>query len=126
MRIYILFIFGLIICSNSFAQKVSGKVEDTTGVPLGNVSVMLNSGPEKLSTLTNNDGFFLFSNVLSDEFVLTYTSVGFMEYSQKYRRDKGGREFRVDTIHLKQKIDALSEIIIQKNPITINGGYHSI
>jgi len=123
LRISLLFIVTLFICRESFAQKireVKGRVEDTTGLPLGNVSVILNSNFEHLSTLTNGDGVFRFSKITSPEFILTFSSVGFQEYSQNYIPGKEAKGYRIQTIKLKQKINELSEIIIQKkNPIAI-------
>ena len=123
MRISLLFLVTLFISRESLAQTVravSGRVEDTTGLPLGNVSVILNSTAEKLSTLTNDGGVFHFSKVTSSEFVLTFTSVGFHEYSQIYIPGKDVKVYRIRTVKLKQKINELTEIIIQqKNPITI-------
>lgn len=123
MRISLLVLVTLFISRESLAQAVravSGRVEDTTGLPLGNVSVILNSNAGKLSTLTNDGGVFHFSKVTSSEFVLTFTSVGFHEYSQIYIPGKGVKVYRIRTVKLEQKINELSEIIIQKkNPITI-------
>jgi hypothetical protein len=123
LKISVLFLITLFIYKESFAQKVrtvNGRVEDTTGLPLGNVSVILNSNFEKISTLTDDEGLFHFSKVTSSEFVLTFSCVGFQQYSQNYLPAKDAKVYRIGPVKLKQQINELSEIIIQKkNPIVI-------
>ncbi|HEY5392520.1 MAG TPA: carboxypeptidase-like regulatory domain-containing protein, partial [Hanamia sp.] len=123
MRILTLSLFALLISSVSVAQQmrtVHGSVTDTTGSPLYGVTVNLHSPSENLTTVTTSSGSFHFAKVSSIQFVITITSVGFVSYSQAYTiTGKEGRSYTIKPVKLKVKVGELSEVVIEKTPITI-------
>lgn len=123
MRIFTLCLLALFISSLSLAQQVrtvSGTVIDTTASLLANVTVNLKSASENLTTVTTEQGAFHFPKVSSSEFVITLTSVGFQPFSQHYTiSPKDGKAFVIKPIPLKMDLGELSEVIIERNPITV-------
>ncbi|HJY21624.1 MAG TPA: TonB-dependent receptor [Hanamia sp.] len=123
MRRFILSLVVLFVTTASLAQQarvVNGSVVDTTEGPLENATINLKSASENLTTTTNASGAFHFAKVSAHEFVITITSVGFQDFSQAYTvSGKDGKTFSIQPIKLKMKLDELSEVIIEKNPITI-------
>jgi hypothetical protein len=125
MRVFIVCLVSLFISSALSAQQtraVNGSVFDTTGSPLNGVSVNLKSASENLSTITSATGAFHFSKVSSPEFVITFTSIGFQEYSQAYivSNKESSKAFRIKNVKLKVKLNELNEVIIVgKTPVTI-------
>ncbi|HEY5371813.1 MAG TPA: TonB-dependent receptor [Hanamia sp.] len=123
MKIFTFSLFALFISLASFAQqmkKVHGSVTDTTGSPLYGVTVNLKSATENLTTVTTSSGSFEFSKVSSSEFTINITSVGFVGYSRDYVvASKEGKSFTIKPIQIKITVGELSEVIIERTPITI-------
>lgn len=65
-------------------RNVEGTVLDTAGNPLHGVSVRLTSRVDTLISISDERGKFNFSGVLSREFKLTFSMLGFRIFDRSY------------------------------------------
>lgn len=65
--------------------EVSGTVTDPSGASIPRASVTLTSDETKASrtTLANQDGRFIFTNVLAGQYTVSVTASGFKKFEQK-------------------------------------------
>ena len=95
---------GSLLCINAHAQKkvVTGKVTDSTGAPIPNVTVRLKAG--RSGTSTSDSGTFQISANPTDE--LIFSNVGFEPQEVRV----GSRDNF--TILLRRTNQALNEVVV--------------
>lgn len=115
--------FLLLISENVFAQnsyQVQGTVADTAGVPLIGTIVKLVTTTDSLTTATDNNGLYRFSNVKAASFRLSVRLIGFNEYTNLYQFSSNIKMIKVPPIQLKEMLRQLKAVnIVDVNPITM-------
>lgn len=84
--IVLIHVLSLFSIASAFAQTpsrtVEGLVVDSTGLGLKGVSVRLVSSLDSMTTSTNKDGFYTFTNVQGKNLHITYSMLGFQIVSR--------------------------------------------
>ncbi|XMO86176.1 outer membrane beta-barrel family protein [Algibacter sp. AS12] len=111
--------FFITLTSLCFSQQFSvrGAVLDSVNTPIAyaNVIIFNNEQPENVKGLTtNDDGFFEFDNLVSGEYILTVSFLGFEKFSKTLKIES---DSNIGTIILKENIEALNGVtVIAKRP----------
>ncbi|RYY29267.1 MAG: carboxypeptidase regulatory-like domain-containing protein, partial [Sphingobacteriaceae bacterium] len=123
MNKLLLCIFLLLFTTTIFAQgvqQVQGTVTDTAGVPLPGAIVKLKTTIDSLTTVTDNNGLYHFSNVKAASFKLSVRLIGFNEYTKPYQFSSNLRLIKIPVIHLKEELRQLNAVnVVDVNPITM-------
>ncbi|MDQ6609503.1 MAG: carboxypeptidase-like regulatory domain-containing protein, partial [Bacteroidota bacterium] len=83
MRNYVLLLFAIFISTISWAQNrgtINGKVTDDNGQPMPGATVTIRESG--VSTISDNNGLFSFSNVRTGRATLVVSFVGFADREQ--------------------------------------------
>ncbi len=115
------FLFSAIIL---FAQtpaapvlhEVSGVIQDSTGVTIIGASIKLTSPKDTLTTVTNNDGIFVFKDVKSAQFTLTITSIGFATLNKRFLYSDATARIVLDPIVIRESSNLLKEVVVNGAP----------
>ncbi len=100
--------------------QLSGKVTDTVGIALFYATVQLIDGKDTISTLTREDGLFVFSNRRIRKFRLHVDMKGFLAFDQSFVVDGERSSIRLSPIVLKEHFNELDPVIISRmRPVTI-------
>jgi TonB-linked SusC/RagA family outer membrane protein len=84
--------------------QIVGRVTDSKGIPLQNVSVLISG--TKIGTTTGNDGRFILTSPNDKNIVLEISSVGFITKTVKI-----GKETEIN-VTLEQDITGLSDVVV--------------
>ncbi len=125
MRKQLLFI-TLTACTSLFAlaqtgRQVSGHLTDSSGNPVQNASVklfFLNS-TDTLKTTSSNEGRFVFKQVRSGNFSLLVSSIGYINFEQRFSFEGNTRNINIPPISLKPDYKTLQEVVISTPPIQV-------
>lgn len=120
---FFLLVLVLSCTSQSFAQsnkRVRGLVSDSSKTALSNANVVLIAGTDTLHTTTDAEGYFSFSKLKCESFLLHISSMGYKNYSSTH---SFGKEKHLDIkgIELASSPNMLKtvEIKAKPNPIRI-------
>lgn len=97
-------------------REISGIVKDTTDLGLPGVTVRLTSKNDTLVSLTNPDGIFVFKNVKSATYTLSFTMMGFKQQINKYKQNDASKRIVMDPVVLKPMTNTLNEVVINGTP----------
>lgn len=114
MRVIVLLSF-LCISVQAYSQQkreVHGHVQDTSGVALEGVNVLLSSANDTLLVSTDSDGRFLFEEVVSPSFHITYSLLGFQIRDEHYSINPLLPEVEIISIVLRPQATVLKEVNI--------------
>ena len=119
-----LLILGLVISFISFSQNlrtINGLVVDSAGVPVHDAYVKLVSGKDSVTTTTNTNGSFSFSNIAFTSFTLSTSIVGYQSFSRDITLPAGdNKPFTIETIKLSTQDNRLADVVVVAvNPITV-------
>ncbi|MEP3836971.1 MAG: outer membrane beta-barrel family protein [Algibacter sp.] len=112
-------LYFLLFASLCFSQQfgVSGVVVDSINMPIAYANVLIynEKQPEDIKGITtNDDGFFEFDNVISGEYILTVSYLGFEKLSKSLTVNGN---LDLGTIILKENIEALDGVtVVAKRP----------
>ncbi len=119
MRNLLLFV---LLVSCSFFSKASGEsdcmitgnIVDINNQPLIYTTVVLNdvTSNNLNGSITDENGFFCFSDLQPGRYVLHVTHVGFSDYISEPFDLKAGGQFKLENIRLMPQNEQLSEIIV--------------
>ena len=79
MRYYLIFILSLSINSEIF----KGRILDSENNPLENSNIELIAENKKNGTISDKDGFFIISNILSGDYTVIVSHIGYQDYVDK-------------------------------------------
>jgi hypothetical protein len=97
-------------------REISGIVKDSTDVGLLGVTVRLTSDKDTLVTSSNPDGIFIFKNVKSATYSLSFSMLGFSPLVGKYKQNDATPRIVMDPIILKTQSNLLTEIVVNGTP----------
>jgi len=93
------------------SREVFGTVIDSAGVVPG-VKVKLNSPNDSVTVITNAKGLYDFPIVISKNFKITVTGIGYQAVARKYVMDKGTGPVKLDPIKLSAQTNMLKGVTI--------------
>ncbi len=100
--------------------ELSGKVTDTAGIALSQATIQLTFGTDTLTTLSRDDGNFVFSHPLLKKFRLLVTMRGYLPFSQMYSIPDSESTLELKPIALRVDYSELDPVIVSRvRPITI-------
>ncbi len=99
-----------LFCKWSVAQKTdySGIVKDSTGLPLGGVTIRLE--PDRHLTQTDEKGIFTFKNIYTGTYTLFASSIGYETHTQSVTIEEQSKN--AITIWLKPGSNELDEVTV--------------
>ncbi|WP_177217100.1 outer membrane beta-barrel protein [Pedobacter insulae] len=120
MNIFILLLFAAQSGFGQTSRRISGLVTDSTENGLSHANVILIAGKDTLQTTTNEEGYFNFSKIKAESFLLQINCLGYQSYSNTYDFAKG-KLLEIKRIELKQTPNMLKTVEIKgkPNPIRI-------
>lgn len=124
MTKHLLFTFiGLLLLSTAFAQQtrqVSGSVVDSIGAVPG-VNVKLTSDQDSVTVATGTTGVFNFPAVISKNFRITVSGIGYQTLIRRYVMDNDTKPIKLDPIKIKIQTNFLKTVTVVAavNPISI-------
>jgi len=93
------------------SREVFGTVSDSTGaVPA--INVKITSATDSVITTTNLKGVFDFPIVVSKNFKITITGIGYQTFTRRYVMDDGTKPIKLDPIMLKTETNMLKGVTI--------------
>lgn len=101
-----------------FAQnnkRVIGSVTDTSKTALSDVNIMLIAGKDTLRTVSAEDGYFSFSKIKSETFLLKVTAIGYQDFSRSYSFGKE-KQLEIKELVLKLSSNTLKEVVVKAKP----------
>ncbi|WP_069660839.1 TonB-dependent receptor [Arcticibacter eurypsychrophilus] len=111
-----LFLFFTCLCTTILhaqgSRAVSGIVLDSTNVSVIAASIKLTSAKDTLFTRSDVDGKFSFRNVKSSQFVLSVTSLGYKNFSQRFQFAQAATPLKLSTVILKVESNLLNTVNI--------------
>ncbi|MDN5285880.1 MAG: TonB-dependent receptor [Mucilaginibacter sp.] len=113
----------LLFLSGAFAQQsrqVSGSVIDSIGTVPG-VNIKLTSDKDSITVSTGTAGTFNFPAVISKNFKITVSGIGYQTLVRRYVMDNDTKPIKLDPIKIKIQTNFLKtvNIVAAVNPITI-------
>ncbi len=115
MRVIVLLSF-LCVSLQSFGQQlkreIHGHVQDTSGVALEGVNVLLSSHSDTLLVSTDSEGRFLFNDVRSFNFHISYSLLGYQIRDEHYSVNPLLPEMEIIYIVLRPQPTVLKEVNI--------------
>ncbi|RFZ84066.1 TonB-dependent receptor [Mucilaginibacter terrenus] len=125
--ILLLFVFFSILPSYSSAQnevlkvkrQVSGIIVDSLGTPISNVTIVLKSKQDSLTTSSDQDGIYIFPNVVQTTFTLSVTSVEFVAIVKKYIFNVNATKIVVPPITMNKGTLVLKEVKVNGTPTIV-------
>lgn len=117
------FLFTVTIAQGQYQRfTVEGTVLDTAQQPVRGVSVRLSSVVDTLVTVTDEQGFYVFTQVIARDFRLTYSILGFQIMNRSYRSDPSSNQMRILPVTMYPQQTLITEVQInQIRPIIIKG-----
>ena len=115
MKKFFLSILLVISSQAIFAQgdhSVNGAVRDSAGTGIIYATIKLTSSRDTLTTRTDVDGNFSFSNVKSSQFILSVSNLGYSDFVKRYLYAETTNPIKVDPIILRSKSNLLKEVVI--------------
>lgn len=97
-------------------REISGIVKDTTDVGIPGVTVKLTSDKDTLVTSTNPDGIFVFKNVKSATYTMSFTIISYRQFVGKYKQNDAIPRIVMDPVVLKADTKTLNEVVINGTP----------
>ncbi|MCY1527982.1 TonB-linked outer membrane protein, SusC/RagA family [compost metagenome] len=97
-------------------REISGIVKDTTDYGIPGASVRLTSQLDTLVTATNEDGIFVFKNVKSASYTLSFTMLGFKPLVGNYKQNDAIARIVMDPVVMKPATNTLNEVVINGTP----------
>lgn len=115
-------------------REVLGHVQDTSGVALEGVNVLLSSANDTLLVSTNSEGRFLFSEIASLNFHISYSLLGYQIRDEHYSVNPLLPEVEIISIVLRPQATVLKEVniygllpvLIKEDTIQYNARAYSI
>jgi hypothetical protein len=113
-------LFLLIFISAAFAQQttpkpasreVFGTIVDSTGV-VPAVNVKITSDKDSVTVTTNLKGVYDFPIVVSKNFKITVTGIGYQPFSRRYVMDNSNKPIKLDPIRLKVQTNMLNTVTV--------------
>lgn len=108
-------------CLNVFAQqkafpyfRLAGKITDSAGIALSKATIRLTAGPDTLTTLSGDDGSFLFPRAPAGKVGMLVTMRGYLSFSHFYNVPESQSAMNLPPIILRPDYGEL-------NPVTITG-----
>lgn len=115
MRVIVLLSF-LCVSLQAYGQQqkreVHGHVQDTSGIALEGVNVLLSSANDTLLVSTNSEGLFLFDEVTSLNFHISYSLLGYQIRDEHYSVNPLLPEVEIIAIVLRPQATVLKEVNI--------------
>ncbi|MEM7484194.1 MAG: TonB-dependent receptor [Bacteroidota bacterium] len=106
-------------CICNFGQSINGRLIDSNGQAVSFATVVLNKSLDSSlvkATISGNDGKFNLEDILTDDYVLLITNVGYSDYRKRIRFEGGN--LALGMIELIEKTENLDEVVIvAKKPI---------
>jgi Outer membrane protein beta-barrel family len=100
--------------------QLSGTITDTAGLALSKATIQLTQGADTLTTLSRDDGRFVFPRARSGKFKLLITMKGYISYSHLYNAPEGKWSLNLLSIALRTDYNELDPVTITRvRPITI-------
>ncbi len=117
----ILTLFTLTCSAAVFAQtyKISGKLADTSGMPISALTVKLINGVDTLKKASDVYGSFSFENVSSSRFTLEVTGIGYKKYRRDYQFSGTARNIALPSIEMQRDYTQLADVVISQPPIVL-------
>lgn len=113
-----LFAFSELKAQNG--RQVSGTVKDSTGITLPGVNVKLISPLDSAFTTTDPQGRFVFNGVKSNQFSITFQSVGYTPLRRRFNLNKDNLPAILAPVVLSGSITNLKNVIVEETiPIKI-------
>ncbi|MDB5138045.1 MAG: TonB-dependent receptor [Mucilaginibacter sp.] len=123
MKYILSFLLTFLLLQTAFAQQprdVYGTVTDSTGVTIPGANIKLISPKDSAVVATNPNGSFVFQGVISKNFKLTITSLGYQAITRRYEMDNDTKAIKLDPIKLKSQSNILKTVnITDVNPISV-------
>ncbi|SHN28254.1 TonB-dependent receptor domain-containing protein [Mucilaginibacter sp. OK098] len=93
------------------SREVFGTIVDSTGtVPA--VNIKLTSATDSVTVTSNLKGVYDFPIVISKNFKITVTGIGYQPFTRRYVMDNGTKPIKLDPIKLKAQTNMLSTVTI--------------
>jgi hypothetical protein len=108
-------LFGSLNGFSQINRKVTGKVADTSGNAISDVTLLLIDQKDTLRTKTDADGVFNFSKVKSENFTLNVSLMGYQTFKKDYTFGKK-KQLAVDDITMLLASNMLKEVVIKSKP----------
>jgi hypothetical protein len=117
-------LFFLFFSLQTWAQsnrQVSGRVLDSTGLPLSGATVRLwsKAGKDTLKSITGSNGAFLFRTVPAASFTIAVSSVGYGSRQKDFSYPASEESIRVEDFSMAQQFTSLQEVIVSVPPIQV-------
>ncbi|WP_374166223.1 outer membrane beta-barrel protein [Arcticibacter sp. MXS-1] len=101
-------------------RTMTGVVQDSTGRSIIAATVKLVSGKDSLFTRTDIDGNFRLRNVQATQFVISVSSLGYHNFSQRFTFREGASTLKIGPLRLKAQSKLLNEVVVSGTaPVTI-------
>lgn len=98
------------------AREISGIVKDTTDLGIPGVTIRLTSEKDTLVPSSNPDGIFVFKNVKSATYTMSFTMLGYKQQINKYKQNDAIPRIVMDPIVLRSMSNTLNEVVINGTP----------
>ncbi|WP_426589197.1 TonB-dependent receptor domain-containing protein [Mucilaginibacter sp. R-33] len=123
MKKHLLLAFiGILFLSTAYAQQareVRGTVVDSVGAVPG-ITVKLISDKDSVVVATSTAGAFYFPAVVSKNFKLTISGIGYQPFTRRYVMDNDTKPINLDPIKVKVQTNMLNTVVVSAViPITI-------
>jgi hypothetical protein len=134
--IYLNIIFVLLLCfDHALAQKknVVGVLQDSISKPIVGVYVILTDKTDTLRTVSNENGFFYFTNVKNDKFNIQVKHLGFKDFNGSFNLNKDKQAsiqiiLHNDNIQLNEVIikGKFQPVVLKKDTVEYNAAAYNI
>src|SRR5690606_5495292 len=122
MRSYLILSILLILGSSAFAQtgkQERGTLQDSTGQSVISASVKLTSATDDLTTSSNSNGEFVFTQVKEDKFTITVTSLGYETKVLPSQFSEGNTILNLGEIIVNESSQLLQAVNIDGTPLIV-------
>ncbi|MBC7688517.1 MAG: outer membrane beta-barrel protein [Aquabacterium sp.] len=122
MNLKLFFILFLLIFSTSLSAQhervVSGQITDTSNIAIPNATIKfcVKGAKDSIGTISEANGSFRFSGVLSSKFTLSITCMGYETYVRSYHLADSTMNIRIEEISLLPLVKILEEVVITHSP----------
>mgnify|MGYP000079145965 CR=1 FL=1 len=124
---YIFVVILFLLFGQLHAQnKITGFVNDKQSQPLiGGTVVLLDLVDTTMLDfcITNDDGKFVFNDVVKDEYLLQITYIGYKDYLENIGNDWNDEDLVIKTIDLEESTEVLQEVEVkaERIPMGVHG-----
>lgn len=122
MRSFLILSILLILGSSAFAQngkQVRGILQDSTGQSVIAASVKLTSATDDLTTSSNTNGEFVFTQVKEDKFTITVTSLGYETKVLPSQFSEGSTNLNLGKVIVNESSQLLQAVNIDGTPLIV-------